>query len=441
MIGEGLTNREIASRLFISERTVEGHVDQLRDRLGVQSRTQIASWWTEHRLTGGGIKPSPARRRVSGRQMVAAASVVLVAAALGAGLWVQKGATGQPESGVRISTVAGNGTRGFAADGRADKMALGQLAGMAVTPDGTLYFVDGNRVRTLSPAGIVKTVAGTGDAGYSGDSGPATAAELNTPQGIALDPAGSLFIADTGSHRVRRVDRSGKISTYAGTGATGSAGDGGPATQARLDQPVGVAIGPAGAIYVSDLASNLVRRVDEAGTITTYAGTGEPGYEGDGGPAVSALLDAPGALAVDLEGNLYLADTLNDRIRRVDASGNITTYAGTGVRGFAGDGGQAVDSHLSLALGPRSEIGSALAADVQGDLFIADTGNERVREVSVAGVITTIAGDGEQSYRGDGAFADRASFDTPISVAVDIDGTVFVADAANYRIRSIHPSD
>jgi DNA-binding CsgD family transcriptional regulator len=437
LIGEGLTNREIAGRLFISERTVEGHVDQLRDRLGVQSRTQIASRWTEQRLTGGATAPSIRRSNVNGRLIAAMTVLVLLAAGSAATLLVHKGASGSMPSSARITTVVGNGTRGFAADGKALEMPLGQLAGLAIAPDGTLFFVDGNRVRTLGPAGAVMTVAGTGNAGDSGDSGPAASAELNAPQGIALDSTGDLLIADTGNHRVRRVDRSGTITTYAGTGQPGSAGDGGPAAQARLDQPVGVAVGPAGAVYVSDLTSNVVRRVNALGTITTYAGTGEPGYAGDGGPAISALLDAPGALAVDLEGNLYLADTLNDRVRKVDPSGDITTYAGTGVRGFAGDGGQAVDSHLALALGPPSGIGSALAVDVQGDLFVADTGNQRVREVTVAGMIVSIAGSGRQGDGGDNAAATLASLDNPISVAVDFDGTVFVADAANYRIRSI----
>ena len=195
-----------------------------------------------------------------------------------------------------------------------------------------------------------------------------------------MDAAGNLFIADSGNHRIRRVDPSRNISTFAGGGDT--LGDGGPAVQARLSGPRGMALDAAGNLYIA--GNGRIRKVDSSGTITTIAGSGRWGFSGDGGPAVQAQFRAPDDVAVDEAGNLYIADEQNNRIRRVNPSGTISTFAGTGEQGFAGDGGPAVEAQLA---GPRG-----VAVDIAGNLYIADTGNHRIRKVDASGTISTIAG-------------------------------------------------
>ena len=246
----------------------------------------------------------------------------------------------------------------------------------------------------------ITTIAGTPPRAPDGDGGPAIEANLNWPGGVAVDGAGNVYIADRGNDRIRRVDGAGIITTIAGTGESGSSADGGPAIEANLNWPAGVAVDGAGNVYIADRGNDRIRRVDGAGVITTIAGTGVRGFSGDGGPAVEAKLDGPSGIAVDGAGNVYIADRGNDRIRRVDGAGVITTIAGTGVRGFSGDGGPAVEAKLD---GP-----SGIAVDGAGNVYIADYNNHRVRRVDGAGIITTIAGTGVRGFSGDGGPAVEA---------------------------------
>lgn len=281
----------------------------------------------------------------------------------------------------------------------------------------------------------IVTVTGTGTSGYSGDGGPADVAQVNLPTSVTRDIYGNLYIADRFNHRVRRVDAvTGIITTIAGTGTAGYSGDGGPATAAQLDQPIGLAIEPGGTIYIADNQNDCIRRIDPSGTITTYAGTGTVGDSGDGGPATAAQMFGPWGLALDGDNNLYIADRENDRVRRVDhATGIMTTVAGTGVQGYSGNGGPATAAKFNKPI--------SLALDTAGNLFIADEDNHRVRKVFAStGVVEKIAGNGTAGYNGDGIQAVGARLNYPSGVGVDNAGNVYIGDRANHRIRKVDPS-
>ena len=257
---------------------------------------------------------------------------------------------------------------------------------MAVDGAGNLYIADqyNNRIRRVDSTGTITTIAGTEERGFGGDGGPATQAPLFLPTGVAVDGEGNLYIADQYNHRIRRVDSTGTITTIAGTGERRFGGDGGPAIRAQLDAPSGVAVDGAGNLYIADASNHRIRKVDSIGTITTIAGTGEQGFGGNGGSASQAHLFFPTGVAVDGAGNLYIADVGNHRIRKVDSTGTITTFAGTGERGFGGPGGPAVQAQLDAP--------SGVAVDEAGNLYIADQYNHRIRRVDSTGTITTIAG-------------------------------------------------
>jgi DNA-binding beta-propeller fold protein YncE len=279
---------------------------------------------------------------------------------------------------------------------------------------------------------IISTVAGTGAKGYAGDGGAATQALLNNPFDLAFDPAGNLCFSDTYNHCIRRIDaRSGIITTIAGSGERGFSGDGGPATRAQMDQPYGIVIDRSGNIYIADRLNGRVRRVDGAsGVITTLAGDGSGKYSGDGGPADRAGLAEPNGLALDREHRrLFVADVADNRVRVVDlASGIITTFAGTGKAAHAGDGGSAASADV---FGARAV---ALAPD--DSLYVLERQGSSLRRVR-DGIIETVAGTGARAYGGDGHDARHAVFNAPKEMAVDPSGNVFIVDTENHAIRLI----
>lgn len=334
-----------------------------------------------------------------------------------------------------IATFAGNG--GFFGDGAGATLAsLFTPSTAAVGPDNSVYIADtaNNRIRRLTPDGIITTVAGTGVPGARGDGGPATSARLNQPYGIAAAPDGSLYIADSNNHRIRRVSPDGVISTIAGNGVYGFGGDGGPATSAQLAGPSSIALAPDGSVYIADYGNARIRRVTPDGKISTVAGTGVAGFSGDGGPATSAQLNSPSSIAVNpTDGSLYIADTANNRIRRVSiTNGRISTVAGNGVNGYDGDGGPAASAQLSNPTG--------ISIDPSGLLYIVDSYNNVIRLVTPAGAISTIAGSGDYGYSGDNGPASAAAFNTPFGVAAAADGSFYIVDAGNNRIRRVSSS-
>ena len=382
----------------------------------------------------------------------------------------------------QVTMVAGTGFIGFSGDGGPATEALVKARGICVDKAGNLYFTDDSnqRVRKIDvQTGIIQTIAGTGEAGFSGDGGPATLSRLYRPRGICMDDQGAILIADSFNDRVRKIDPSGEITTIAGTGEAGFSGDGGPATLAQLCVPVGLCMDADGILYIADRANQRVRMVDLSGLITTVAG----GFIGDGEPATRASFNKVAAAILDIEGNLYVADKNNQLIRKVDAqtglistiagggtdpadgipaaqsaldrplalafdgannlfiaagnrirklspSGTIVTVAGTDAAGFAGDGGPATEALLSAPEG--------IFIDRTGHLYIADTQNHRVRKADAqTGIISTVAGTGEPAFSGDGWFATEAALHTPHHVFVDASGKLYISDGGNNRIRRV----
>ncbi|HXB73924.1 MAG TPA: IPT/TIG domain-containing protein [Candidatus Acidoferrales bacterium] len=332
-----------------------------------------------------------------------------------------------------LTTLAGTGVQDFGGDGGPAAAAqLNTPTAIALDVQSNLYIADSlnHRIRKLAPGGTITTVAGTGVPGFAGEVGPPAGALLNTPEGVGVDGAGNLYIADTRNSRIRQVAPGGNIFTYAGNGNASYFGDGGPAIRAAVNQPEGVAIDAAGNGYIADTLDNAVRHVNN-GTINTLAGFGPPGFSGDGGAATNARLDHPAAVAVDARGNVFVADTGNNRVRKIDLLGVITTVAGNGDTTFGGDGGPAASAGLS---GPRG-----VAVDAAGNLYIADTGHNRIRKVTPDGTITTIAGNGTCCYSGDGGSAATAQLNVPWGLWVDGRGSLYVADSGNNAIRMLQP--
>jgi sugar lactone lactonase YvrE len=320
-----------------------------------------------------------------------------------------------------ITTVAGGGSGGDG--GAATSASLSQICGdVAVDTSGNLFIPDffNNRVRKVSISGIITTVAGGGN---GGDGGAATNASLDLPQSVALDASGNLFIADHDNNRVRKVSTNGIITTVAGNGTSGYLGDGGAATNANLS-PTGVAVDAFGNLFIADQDNSRVRKVSTNGIITTIAGGGGGS---DGGAAANASLNHPFDVKVDSYGNIFIADTVNQRIRKVSTNGIITTFAGGG---SGGDGGTATNASLNYP--------SGVAVDNTGNIFIADTDNNCIRKVDTNGTITTVAGaKGYSGNYGDGGSATNALFYYTYGVAVDASGNLFISDEANKRIRKV----
>ncbi|MFF4012722.1 RICIN domain-containing protein [Streptomyces sp. NPDC001717] len=331
-----------------------------------------------------------------------------------------------------ISTLAGSRVAGLKGDNEPALVAeLNCPLGVAMDGTGTLYIADGenHRVRKVTTDGRISTVAGTGTAGFDGDDGPASTAPLNSPYAVAVDSAGALYIADHGNHRIRKITADGKISTVAGNGTAGFAGDGGPANAAQLHNPCAVAVDGAGALHIADSGNHRVRKITADGKISTVAGTGSAGFSGDGGPASSAQLNSPYGLVTDSTGALYIADSGNHRVRKITADGKISTVAGTGSAGFSGDDGPASSAQLNSPYG--------LVTDSTGALYIADSGNHRVRKITADGKISTVAGNGTGAFDGDGGPASSAQLNHPLGLAVDCVDTLYIADHGNHRIRKI----
>jgi sugar lactone lactonase YvrE len=333
-----------------------------------------------------------------------------------------------------IATVAGNGASNFAGDsGPAVKASLNKPCAVAVDREGQLFIADSmnHRIRKVSKDGIMSTIAGTGVAGHSGDGGPATEAKLNGPYGVAVDNKGNLYVADQRNNRVRKIGPDGVITTLAGTDRRAFDGDDGPANKASLAGPDAMLVDDLGNVIIADSGNHRIRRVTPNGVITTIAGTTQ-GYSGDGGPALKAQLNVPAALALDAKGNLYVGDFHNHVVRKMTVDGIISTVAGTGTRGFNGDDRSATSAQLNEPGG--------LGVLPDGSLVIADGVNVRVRRVATDGTIATIAGTGKRAYGGDGGPALQADLAVLDILATDAQGNIYLADYGNNRIRELSPT-
>ncbi len=332
-----------------------------------------------------------------------------------------------------IFTIAGNGYVGYYGDAGPATAAALDSPGCVVTDGlGNIYISDqlNNCVRKVNAAGVITTIAGTGVPGYNGD-GVATAAQLNSNWGVAADHYGNVYIADQNNSLIRKVNAAGVMTTIAGTGTAGFSGDNGPALHARLGHPLGIAVDGMGNVYIGDADNYRVRRIDTAGIITTIAGTGTRGYSGNGGPATAAKLEFMWGLATDQAGYVYIADGSNNRIRRADPApgGLIVTVAGDGDPGAAGDGGNATDAQLNSPTG--------VFVNGSGEIFIADCVNNRIRKVSAGGIISTVAGTGSPGFAGDNVLATAAMLRRPLTVCQDERNNLYIADLDNVRIREV----
>ena len=317
-------------------------------------------------------------------------------------------------------------------DGKpATSVVLTLIDGVAVSPDGEIYIShrSKNRVRKIDKNGIIHTVAGDGLAGFRGDNGSALEASLNFPAGLAFDPLGNLYIADRNNHRIRKINRKGIITTIAGKGIPDMDGDEGPAIEASLYFPSDVACDLKGNLFISDRSNNRIRKVDLKGIISTVVGLGVPGFGGDFGPAEDAILKYPFGITLDKKGNLYIADRGNNRIRKVDTQGIIKTIAGDGYHAYGGSYGPATRASLAYP--------TDVAVDDQGNIYFADRNNNRVRKIDTLGIVTPLAGTGQSDYNGDNEVAAETNLYLPLAIALTHDSKMVVVDRSHFRLRSI----
>lgn len=335
-----------------------------------------------------------------------------------------------------LTTIAGNGTVGYFGDGGpAVSALLDHPNQLAFDQLGNLYIAEdyGNVVRKIDALGIITTVAGTGAAGFSGDGSLAINAELNRATGVAVDNLGNIYICDADNFRIRKVDATtGIIQTIAGTGTEGYSGDGAAAINATLGFSSGLCFDQVGNLYIAVQGMGYcVRKIDTGGIISTIAGTGTSGYNGDGALAVNAQLNSPASLCIDATGNLYIGDLGGMRVRKVNTSGIISTVAGNGSTATGGDGGLATSAQLFYPYG--------VAVDADGNMYICESGNNRIRKVNASGIISAFAGTGGLlgGYGGDNGPLLAAQFNHPSSIVLDADGNIFIGDFENNAVRKI----
>jgi hypothetical protein len=330
-----------------------------------------------------------------------------------------------------ITSVAGNGKVGFSGDGGPASAAQLSFvfAGLSVDSAGNLYLAEdfNSRIRRIA-GGVIDTVAGNGLFRFSGNGGPGTSATLFIPTGVAADSAGNVYFTEQTLNRIRKIAPDGTVSVIGGSGMLGYSGDGGPATGASLSFPTFLTTDSAGAIYFADTINNAVRRIDRNGTITTVAGNGTSDFSGDRGPATRAALAGPNGIHIDDAGNLFICDKGNNRIRKVASDGTISTIAGTGASGFFGDNGPASQAQLNAPAGVRIH---------NGMVYFSDSGNHRVRRIDANGIISTVAGNGLKGFSGDRGLAASASLNNPQGLVFDAAGNLYIADQANHAVRTV----
>jgi hypothetical protein len=335
----------------------------------------------------------------------------------------------------KIQTVVGTGEEGYSGDGGpALEATIGEAYGCSFDIDGNLYICDGrtHTIRRIDKfTQVITTVAGTGEAGYSGDGGPATEATMDNIYSLTVDANGDIYIVDRFNAAVRKIDAAtGIITTVAGTGEPGYSGDGGPGSQAQMREPNDCWLDGKGGLLIADIQDQRVRRLDlSTGTIDTFAGDGEKRRAGDGGPATAASLMGPRAVCMDTKGNTYIAEREGNGVRKVDANGVMYTFAGTGEPGYTGDGGPALTATWGA---PK-----AMRCDNHDDLIVVDTENNAIRRIDVkTGIVTTVAG-GHQGGDGDGGNATDAGLERPHGLGIDRQGNLFIADGINRRVRVV----
>jgi len=335
----------------------------------------------------------------------------------------------------KIQTVVGTGEEGYTGDGGpALEATIGEAYGCSFDVEGNLYICDGRNhtVRRIdNDSQVITTVAGTGEAGYSGDGGPATQATMDNLYSLTIDTNGDIYIVDRFNAAIRKVvAATGIITTVAGTGEPGYNGDGGPGPQAQMREPNDCFLDGKGGLLIADIQDQRIRRLDlNTGIITTFAGDGEKRRTGDGKPATEASLMGPRAVCMDSKGNTYIAEREGNGVRKVDANGVMSTFAGTGEPGYTGDGG--------LALTATWGAPKAMRCDNRDNLIVVDTENNAVRHIDVAtGIVTTIAG-GHQGGDGDGGDALDAGLERPHGCGVDNQGNLYIADGINHRVRVV----
>ncbi|MGI8550407.1 MAG: protein kinase domain-containing protein [Dehalococcoidia bacterium] len=371
-------------------------------------------------FVAAGSRSKPHRAATNGEQ--AQAGTIAVSTAVPAGV----------SPAFNVSTLAGSGMAGFA-DGLGSAAQFSNPGAVAVDGAGNLYVSDSNnqRIRKIAPSGLVTTVAGPGVAGSA--DGRRTSSQFANPEGMAMDKAGNLYVADTGNNRIRKITPDGDVTTIAGSGGYGVGGGGladGPGASAQFRLPTGVAVDGGGNLYVADTNNNRIRKISADGAVSTFAGSGDAGPSGGGfadGPGDSARFNAPGGVAADLTGNVYVADTFSQRIRKITPAGTVSTLAGSAEAGDT-DG---------TGIAARFSNPAGLAVDSAGNVYVADASNQRIRKITTSGIVTTIAGSGAEGHA-DGP-ARLAQFDFPKGLAVDTAGSLYVADSVDNLIRKLVP--